>query len=149
MRTYSALRNFATARPALGAARHFSANEEVTQLKVLIALMQEGRCGSECQLALAESFSSVLQAVKRGELLLNHEPDADGTVSLPPLDDEHYLRAALYWTVELRAPFERVVEACRRVGDRASPASVRKAIKQIEFEDRTCETDAFFSMPPS
>lgn len=144
MNAYSAIRQLTVGASPQGIERHFSSNDDVTRMQVLLALTQEGGCSRTCRDELDRLFGTVLRAVARGDLLLNYEPECDGTITLPPLGDPQYLRAALYWTVEFKAPFERVTEACRRSGANASRAAIFKTIKQIELEDRMCQTDAFF-----
>lgn len=92
-------------------------------------------------------LSRVLRLIERGELALDFRPPADGSVTVAPLDDPMHMQSLLYWTVRLRKPMARVLEACRRAGDAASVKTVLATIRKIEQEDRFCQTDKFFVLP--
>lgn len=94
-----------------------------------------------------ELLSRVVRLVERGELELDFRPPADDSVTVAPLDDPMHLQSLLYWTVRLRKPMARVLEACRRAGDGATIKTVLATIRKIENEDRFCQTDKFFAMP--
>lgn len=95
-----------------------------------------------------DALRDVLEGVKQGHAVLEFAPPSDGTVTIPARGDAMHLQALVYWTLALRKPFERVLEAARRCGDGASPRAVLETIKKIEFENRMCQTDHFFGRKP-
>lgn len=129
--------------------RTFATDRDVLQLEVLLTLLSEaGTPPQAMRDDFDERMARVRRAMRRGELDPEYEPNADGTITIPMLGDPAYLQTALYWSVTLKAPLERVVEACRHAGDNASRASVQAALDRIEHEDRMCQTDRFFVTQP-
>lgn len=149
MSTTSAISTSHTWGAPRPATRLFSTDGEVRQLERLLALLDEaGSPDPDMRDHFDELMARVRRAIRRGELDTEYEPNADGTITMPMLGDAAYLRTALFWSVTLKAPLERVVEACRHAGDNASRASVQAALERIEHEDRMCQTDRFFVTQP-
>ena len=125
--------------------RRLSTDDEVRQLQMVLTLLdRSGTPPAEMREEFDRLMSNVRRAVQRGELDTEFEPPADGTVSMPLLGDPAYLKTAIFWSVALKAPLERVVEACRRTGDGLPEADVQAALQAISHEDRMCQTDVFF-----
>jgi hypothetical protein len=86
--------------------------------------------------------------IRSGRLLLDYAPAHPDAVSLPGVDDMHYMQAVLYWSGRLDGPLPRVIEACARAGDGASLAIVAQTMARIELENRMSQTDVFFARAP-
>ncbi|RZJ04359.1 MAG: hypothetical protein EOP39_20850 [Rubrivivax sp.] len=126
--------------------RRLSTDDEVRELQTLLMLLDRaGTPPTEMREDFDRVMASVRRAVQRGELDTEFEPAADGTISMPMLGDPAYLKTAIFWSVALKAPLERVVEACRRTGDGVPEADVQAAIRLIGHEDLMCQTDVFFN----